>query len=636
MASVPVSATSLSGLGASNILSNAPEGSVLSGVVTDAKQQEVKARSLQKRLSLEFKRIQIGQSDILDADSIRMPDTGEILRLGSNKSGTAFDAFEVAHPNAPPVTDAEQAKRNIKKEARQRIAAANVLGKSPYEVTTEDINKLGEQGRQEAVKAITAGQEPTYRTDFDEAEDAQFAVDVRAVGEGIYGRPLVELRNSATGADINSDLNTRAINASYDTVYNQKKRHEDIARIYAEQEIADEKSKTRRIESVYLGGKDIGLPVSIGGGEYRALSNKEADTFGGAVTDTTGRLLAAGTGIIAMAVDLPLAGVEFLFDNLSATKAFKKDAEGNVIEVEDEKYLSAMRDIAMYQEQVRDQRTAVATAFSKGQEFFQLLTNNRNQEETIKALTKVYENETFGRDFIGVLSNNPKSVLEFVVDSLPFMYAAAKKGVAMPFAAAFTGENYKVGTELYAKEFGHEPEAKAKALILTGSAFIAALNSAGAKYVTGEWAGRAFLNKIGIEGVGNFLKATSIRLGSKVPESQLKTLSALLLEGTTIAAKQSLILATKASVEFLQEGSEGLITAASVRQSLNFTNDELRDASISGAIGFASGGTAPILFAGTHSSVKLAQSGANGTRSLIKSRDLNKRVSEFRNDTDFV
>ena len=239
---------------------------------------------------------------------------------------------------------------------------------------------------------------------------------------------------------------------------------------------------------------------------------------------------------------------------------------------------------------VQGGREASENAFKRAREFVETDRVKFAKEEVQQALSESFDNDVFLESFISDLADNPLGTLAYVTESIPFMFAAASKATRLPFSVAFTGENYKTGLQIYEKEFGDVPDESEKALILLGSAFIAALNSSAARIVTGEALVKNMSSRMMKTSVGEYLTTAATKLGTKLTPAESNEIATMLLKAGRLTAVPAAKLAGKAGVEFVQEASEPLISSATAKQSLDFDRETVKEAAIGGAIGFAAGG----------------------------------------------
>jgi len=511
-----------------------------------------------KKAQLDFKTEKLSLDKIIDGDTVLItnPDgTTRKMRLANGGTGRSLDTYETFKDLE--TMDPEMRVRMESKLLRQRGALARERGVDLDDVTNENVFEQGEKGRAALYQSLLDGQNPE---DLGGPHDTSPLFEYADLGtEGKYKRALGLTRNRS-GVISNLALNTPELNAAYGSDYNAVGR-QAYSQAIEEQERAAAK---RRAET--------------------GLSDEFAATGVGAVVDTTGRLAAGAQHVIGMVADLPLAGIEWMADGLEPNP----ELEGT------DGYNELVHNITQFKKQTKENRSAVAKLFEGGTKFWKSFTNDKKVEETMASLEKAWDHDRFASDFAGILVENPHATLQFLGESIPFMYTAAKKGAALPFGAAFTGENYKAGVELYEATYDKAPETEEKALILAGAGFIAAMNSAASKYVTGEEGMKIMLRKLGFKGMNSFMTQTAAKLGANIPAGRLKSMSEMLLKTSVTALTPAAQLATRGAVEFVQEGSESLITKGSVFRdfSQTFTDSNLKEAAVSGAIGFGTGATA--------------------------------------------
>lgn len=237
----------------------------------------------------------------------------------------------------------------------------------------------------------------------------------------------------------------------------------------------------------------------------------------------------------------------------------------------------------------KDGREVVEEAFTKARDLVETDRLKQAKGDVTAGLAEAFDNEEFIAEFGPELLRNPLGTLGFIAESLPFMATAASKATGLPFAMAFTAENYKASSKIYEETFGDVPDDGEKALMLLGSAFIAAINSASAKFVTGEALVANMGTKLSQSALAKYLQSTATKLGSKLTADGSNKFATMLLNGAKISTTAAINLGSKGSTEFVEEGIEGLVLSAAAKQSLDFTQEEKRDAAVAGAIGAASG-----------------------------------------------
>ena len=562
----------------------------------------------EKEAQLNFKSAKLSFDRVIDGDTIKIPNgdgTFKSMRLANAGVGRSLDTYETKKDL--DTMDPEFRLRTEAKLAQQRQQLAKERGVDLEDITNEDVYLMGEKGRAALYQSLLDGQNPE---DQGGPHDTTPLFDFAELGEdGAHGRTLGLTRNR-TGVVQNLALNTPELNAQFRSDFNTVGRQEYSQAIEEQEDAASEQR------------------AKVG------LSDEFADTGVGTVVDAAGRITAAASDIVGMLIDLPLAGVEFMADGLVVQSDLK--------EKDPIQYNELVRDLAQFQQQTKENRSAVAKLFEGGNKFWKSFTNDKKVEETMAALDKAWEHDRFATDFIGILVENPHASLQFLGESIPFMYAASKKGIAMPFGAAFTGENYKVGIELYEETYGKAPDTSEKALILAGAGFIAALNSAASKYVTGEAGMRIALRKLGFKGMNSFMTQTATKLGANIPAGRLKDMSNILIKGALTVGTPAAKLASRGAVEFAQEGSESLITKGSVFRDFDqtFTDSNLKEAAKSGAVGFGTGVGAGPTFATASvaaSVVKAVPQGVKAGQAKVKESTetirTNKQAAAFHSET---
>lgn len=365
-------------------------------------------------------------------------------------------------------------------------------------------------------------------------EQGNLTLEYRQIGLDQYGRPLTEIRNPLTGEILhNQHIPKFDPNPTFE-------RNSNLA--------ADLISS---VAAGFIGVAEftvdslIGAPaeaiVSLGSGKTQEILDKER--LGIALTEEE---------------ELYKRNIDFL------TQA------------------RALEDIQEKRKAVRDFFEAAADAVK---------TENAAKQQYLlqESLGESWDNDEFLSSFLFDLAENPVGTLSYIAESLPFMLGAAAKATRLPFAISFTGENYREGIDLYEKTYKDTPDAAEKGLILLGSAFIAAMNSAASRFVTGEAIAANMGEKLMRTATAQYLQKAATNMGLRLTGPEANQLSAFLLKAGATTAQKVGTITSRGAVEFAQEGSEGLILDAAVNRSLDFDSDTLRDASINGAIGFGSG-----------------------------------------------
>jgi len=315
-----------------------------------------------------------------------------------------------------------------------------------------------------------------------------------------------------------------------------------------------------------------------------------ASALGAGVVNTAGTVLNSFVG----------APAEFVatFGSGRTQEILTKERNGVPLTQEDQAYKLTYDFLTQAQtaETVEGALSTAESVFEQGADFVKTKRAAQSQEQLQEALGATFDQEGFTVSFVGDLVNNPLGSLNYLAESLPFMYAAASKATRVPFAVAFTSENYRAGLDIYEETFQDIPDAGEKALILLGSAFIAAINSAAARFVTGEAVAANMGTRLMKTSVAEYLTATATKIGAKLTPAESNRLAAMLLKTGRTVATPIVNIGTKASVEFVEEGIEPIVAAATARQTLDFTQTEKKEAFIGGSIGFAAGGgtNAPI------------------------------------------
>jgi len=508
-----------------------------------------------KKLQIEWKRASVSPDAIADGDGINLPgfafdpSTGQYTYSDAVENRLAgFDAFEVPHPEQALETDPDQIGRNERKIARQRIALAQRRGVPYWEISNEDIFAEGAAGTQRVIEALPTDEEGNIQLEF------------RQIDRGFYGRPLTEIRHPETGEILNQSLNTPENNANFGRF--------------------DPAAVLNQIQNLDTSSLNIDDPSS------------------NILLDTASVIGSGAVGVVEFAVDT-LIGAPIEFATRSGSRQtsniLEKLESGEQLSPTERVYANTLNFLSEKStiENVEAGRLIVRNEFDKLARSIKTDQAARSQQNLIEDFTQTWDDSNSASDvvkgFLVDLWENPEGTLLYVAESLPFMLAAASQTTRVPFAIAFTGENYRAAETLYKERFGGVPDPAEKALMLLGSAFIAALNSAAAQYVTGTALASNMTTRLMNTSVGNYLQTAAPKLGVSLNQREANSLAGFLLNSGKKVANTALNISSRGVTELAQEGSEGLITSASVTRSLDFTDDELKDAAISGAIGFASG-----------------------------------------------
>ena len=188
--------------------------------LVEQKKVELGLKSVEKQndfVNSDFASRTVNLGENFDGDTLY--EFGRLSSADPNSKSSSFDTFETAKYDGDGVlipylgsVDLKDGSKRSKKFNLHRIAFGKLHGIPAHMVSQRMLNEAGAEQAEAFKAALLKGQD----------SNSNITADIRQDGVGYYDRPLITVRNPATGEIINEVMNTPENNAMFYSKYNQE------------------------------------------------------------------------------------------------------------------------------------------------------------------------------------------------------------------------------------------------------------------------------------------------------------------------------------------------------------------------------------------------------------------------------
>jgi len=194
--------------------------------LVEQKKVELGLKSAEKQndfVNSDFASRTVNLGENFDGDTLY--EFGRLSSADPNSKSSSFDTFETAKYDGDGAlipylgsVDPKDGSKQSKKFNLHRIAFGKLHGIPAHMVSQRMLNEAGAEQAEAFKAALLKGQDP----------NSNITADIRQDGVGYYDRPLITVRNPATGEIINEVMNTPENNAMFYSRYNQESFREGV------------------------------------------------------------------------------------------------------------------------------------------------------------------------------------------------------------------------------------------------------------------------------------------------------------------------------------------------------------------------------------------------------------------------